>query len=435
MRNLTAAALRIYLNTLEQISVPRLLGNKVHRDGMCLVIEQERVDLDQFEEVVLIGFGKASIQMALSVKSLLADQSTRGVLVTDRRPKLLLPDSLRVVVGGHPVPNAGSLEGARLILEAVGSCTDRSLLIFLVSGGGSSLVEMPISESIALGDLQWMHRRLVESGATIQEINTVRKFLSRTKGGRLGYLARNVRTVGLYLSDVNTGDLKTIASNPVLFERLSRDRLRDVLDRYGIARDLAPKVKRALDASPNQEEWHFARGLTTVLLGDNSTALDAAALTARTLGFIVQTCDDLTEEPYESIAREMIKRLMLLKEEHPGEMVCLISGGEALCAVRGRGVGGRNQEFVLYSAASLRQSGLESAVVFSAGTDGVDGNSTAAGAAFASEAAERALQRGIDSSVFLNNSDSHSFFSEAGGLVVTGPTGNNVRDLRMMLAC
>jgi glycerate 2-kinase len=438
MRNLRADALRIYFKTLERVSVSNLVRDKVLLEGSNLLVEDSTIDLSQYEEIVLVGLGKASIQMASALLELIPGRVVRGVVVASRRWPVPMPASVSTIIGGHPIPTAESVEGARLILEAVSSCTDRSLLLFLVSGGGSALAELPVSDSISLDDLQTLNRLLVESEATIREINTVRKMLSRIKSGRLGYLARNRRGIAFYLSDVNSGDLRTIASNPLLPEQTTRQDLDDVLDRYHLRPKLPSSIERALEGGTVEAPsgWDFTQGLTTVLLADNSTAIRTAADVAAGLGFVVQFCDDLVEDSYQSIASEMAVRLKALKIAHPREPVCLLSGGESVCPVHGNGVGGRNQEFVLYSASSLKQSGLENtAVVFCAGTDGVDGNSTAAGAVMGFGSAVRAFQRDCNPSVFIDNSDSHAFFSKAGGLVVTGPTGNNVRDIRMMLAC
>lgn len=300
------------------------------------------------------------------------------------------------------------------------------------------MVELPVSDKISLDDLRSTNQVLVNCGASIREINIVRKNLSRIKGGRLGQIAHRSKRIGLYISDVNPGDLSSIASNPLLPEASTEAALRDVIDRYELTRKLPRSVVQALSQA-GQSYFNDDDGIdhdepSSVLVMDNTDALRAAADAASTRGFHVEVGDDLIEGPYQSIADELIARLMKLKSRVRGR-VCLISGGEVSCAVRGGGVGGRNQEFVLYSAIRLAHLGItEDVAVLSCGTDGIDGNSTATGAVSDGSSTVRAAQFGVDASSYLFANDSHTFFNKVGGLVVTGPTGNNVRDVRILMA-
>jgi len=437
MRDLKSEVVQIYLETLKRIDVETLVRDKVRLNGDLLLIGDDPVDLARFDEIVLVGLGKASLRMGHAVLSLIGDRITRGILVSDRRWDLTIPDRIKMIVGGHPIPNANSIEAGGLMLEEVRSCADRTLLVFLISGGGSALAELPISDTISLQDLQALNQSLIVSGANIHEINIVRKVLSRTKGGRTGYLARKTMTIALYLSDVNSGDVRAIASNPVQPDEVGLEQFHQILSRYRLIEVLPTSIRRVIEECDLTipRGWQFENGFTQLLVGDNAGAIRAAVAVASSRGFRVRVRDDLVEDDYPRIADEMAQSLSKLKHENPDEVVCVISGGEARCPVRGSGVGGRNQEFVLYSAASLGHCGLGSrAVAFAAGTDGIDGNSGAAGAAIDSGATKRAAQRNQNTSVYFDDSDSNSFFSEAGGLVVTGPAGNNVRDLRIMLA-
>jgi glycerate-2-kinase len=223
----------------------------------------------------------------------------------------------------------------------------------------------------------------------------------------------------------------------LLPEEASIESARKILTRYRLL-DKLPEAVRAELAAEREAfpvAWQFEKGLTTLVLADNAIARQTAAALARERGWVVEICEDLVEEGYEEVGDASINRLRRLLADNPGRTVCLISGGEVLCPVRGRGLGGRNQEFVLYSAASLDASGIgPAAISLSAGTDGIDGNSVAAGAVADGGTVARAGRRGYASSSYLTDSDSSSFFSEAGGLVVSGPTGNNVRDIRIMIA-
>lgn len=436
MTDLKEIAKRIFLQTLRAIEPGLAISQKLRVEGNTLTIENEQVSLDAYAEVVVIGMGKASLKMAAAVENLLGDRIKRGVLVTNRR--LRVPVRSEVVVAGHPLPDANSLKAAEKIVEMVESCSDDSLIVFLISGGGSSLVELPLSPSISLEDLRAVNQVLIGSGAGIREINIVRKGLSQIKGGQLGRHARNSKCLALYLSDVNPADILSIASNPLLPEPAGAEEFFGVVDRFDLMRKFPRSVANAIgskNTSASEPRANFGgEDMVASVVLDNSDAIEAAARLARQYGFRVKTDADMIEGDYRSIADRSIEHLLELKSSFPGERVCLISGGEVSCPVRGAGTGGRNQEFVLYCATRLAGSSIrEGAAVLSCGTDGIDGNSNAAGAVADAESAVRASEFGEVPSSFISSNDSHSFFKKMGGLVVTGPTGNNVRDLRISM--
>jgi glycerate-2-kinase len=435
MADLKETAKRVFLRTLGNIEPGSVIQQKLQVDGDTLIIAGEQIALDAFKEVVLIGMGKASVKMGAAVEALLGDRIKRGILVTDRRSSTRVRSE--IIVAGHPLPDANSLRAAEKISELVQSCGDDALIIFLISGGGSSLVELPLSNRISLDDLRLTNQLLVNCGASIRDINVVRKNLSQIKGGRLGYLARNSRCVALYLSDVNPGDIRSIASNPLLLDEAGAEDFFEVVNRF----DLMDKLPRSVvDAVRRENPFGFASDRewtepVAVLLLDNSNAVQAAAELTAEYGFRVEVDADLIEGDYKWIADRSIDHLLRLRSSFPGARVCVISGGEVSCTVRGNGIGGRNQEFVLYSAARLASSGIrEGAAVLSCGTDGIDGNSKAAGAVADAELVIEAARLSVGASAFISGNDSHSFFKKMGGLVVTGPTGNNVRDLRILMA-
>ena len=436
MTDLKEAAKHIFLEALRAIEPESLILNKLRLDGETLRVGSEQFLLDGFTEVVLIGMGKASLRMGCAVEKLLGQRVKRGILVTDRYSRV--PVRSEVVVGGHPLPSANSLIAGERIVDLARSCGDDTLLIFLISGGGSALVELPVSPSISLEDLRLTNRVLISCGATIREINVIRKRLSRIKGGGLGWEARNSTRIGLYISDVNTGDLRSIASNPLLPEEAGEEAPGDLMRRFNLTEKLPRSVVDILDGAGEWlgDPWRGGDlGPFPTLLLENSDAVKAAAEHARLLGFRVEERDDLIEGDYRTVADKLLEHLMDLKSSFPNERVCVISGGEVSCPVRADGIGGRNQEFVLYSAARLGSLGIsEGAAVLSCGTDGIDGNSNAAGAVADAELVTDAARHAIDASIFISGNDSHTFFRRAGGLVVTGPSGNNVRDLRIMMA-
>jgi glycerate-2-kinase len=232
MTDLKETAKRVFLETLNAIEPDSVIKNKLRLDGEILSIADEEIPLDGFAEVVLIGMGKASLKMGWAVESLLGQRVKRGILVTDRNSNVRVKSE--VVVGGHPLPDANSLIAGERIVELVQSCGKDVLLIFLISGGGSALVELPVSPTISLEDLRVTNEVLIGCGATIREINLIRKSLSLIKGGGLGWLASNAKFVGLYISDVNPGDLRSIASNPLLPEEIATSSL-DIVSRFDLA--------------------------------------------------------------------------------------------------------------------------------------------------------------------------------------------------------
>jgi glycerate-2-kinase len=436
MSDLKELATRVFLESLRAIEPGSKIKEKLQIDAGVLSVDGERVALAHCREVVLIGMGKASMMMGAAVEALLGDRIQRGILVTNHRFNIDLRSE--VLVAGHPLPDAESLRAGEQIVQLVRSCSRDSLIIFLISGGGSSLVELPLSKEISLEDLRSTNQILISCGASIHEINVVRKRLSKIKGGGLGYLARESKRIGLYVSDVNPGDVLSIASNPLLSEASAGEAFFDVVDKYKLIERLPDSVVRAIGRenvlAVAGEADAIEEDLVTALLMDNSDALRAAADEASKQGFHVEVDYDLIEGDYKSVADESIKRLMKLRSRAGGS-VCRISGGEVFCPVRANGVGGRNQEFVLYSALRLAHLGLgETAVVLSCGTDGIDGNSSAAGAVADGNSAVRAAQLGEDASRYISANDSYTFFRKLGGLVVTGPTGNNVRDVRILMA-
>lgn len=436
MEYLKESAKLLFLRTLKAIEPGDAIRSRIHLDGGMLIVNEEQIPLDAYHEVVLIGMGKASLKMGAAAEALLGDRIKRGILVTDRRSRTRVKSE--VVVAGHPLPDGNSLVAGEKILNLLQTCGEGSLIVFLISGGGSSLVECPSSPQISLEDLRATNLLLTRCGAAIDDINTIRKSLSKIKSGGLGRAAERSKCIGLYISDVNPGDLRSIASNPLLPEKIDRERLLDVVTRYDLLEQLPGSVASLLrrwesplaDAeNPNRVEP------ATVLLLDNSSAVRAAATMAEQSGFRVEVDADLIEGDYRAVADRSIDHILRLKSSFPNEKVCVISGGEVSCSVRGDGIGGRNQEFVLYSAAQLAGSVIRKQIaVLSGGTDGIDGNSKAAGAVADAELVIQAAHLGLDASIFISSNDSHSIFRKVGGLIVTGPTGNNVRDLRILMA-
>ena len=435
MSDLTNILKQIFLGTLREIEPASVIARSASVDQGRLMAGDKQISLEVHSDVVVIGLGKASLKMGASIERILGERFTRGILVTDRGAPIEVRSE--VIVAGHPLPDANSLIAGQRIADLIESCADDALIIFLISGGGSSLVELPIDRGISLDDFRLTNKVLTTCGASIHEVNVVRKHLSRIKAGGLGYLARAATCVALYFSDVNPGDLRAIASNPILPETLMAEELREIIDRFDLLSRLPASVSRAIGDSEatTRPRWNWENNEPVIkLLLDNSEVIRVASRIASERGLRVEVDDGLAEEDYQQVAQRSVARLLKLKDMFPGERVCVITGGEVLCTVHGAGVGGRNQEFVLYSAALLAGKGLrESAAVLSVGTDGIDGNSNAAGAVADAESIAIAAGAGSDAVGFIQTNNSHSFFKQTGGLIVTGPSGNNVRDLRMLI--
>ena len=349
------------------------------RDGSMVDVCGERFDASS-TQIFAIALGKAATTMALGVEDSLGDKLARGVISAPPSSESL-SQRWEIYEGGHPLPNEASIEAAEAAFNLLDWANDvGGLVIFLVSGGGSAMMEWPINPAISLDDLRRVNEVLIGSGARISEINAVRRAYSAVKGGKLAQRATDASIVTLIVSDTNFDDEANVASGPTL------------------------------PTSPYR-----------VLLG-NWTALEAAHQKALELGFKSSIAHDICEQPIQEGCELLLSRL---SQENTD---CLISGGEFSCLVRGDGNGGRNLETVLRCALEERN-----VVVLSAGTDGIDGNSPAAGAIADESTLARARKLGLDPAEFLARSDSYTFFQRLGDLIVTGATGTNVRDLRILI--
>ncbi|MFN0121870.1 MAG: glycerate kinase [Blastocatellia bacterium] len=425
----------IFRRTLAAIDAETVVRAALRRSGDTLTAGQTPYDLTRVSRLLVIAIGKAAATMTRGAIDALDTHISEGLMVTnafDGAP----PPGFRVMLGGHPLPNAQSVAAAGAALEMLRAADgDDTLVLFLISGGGSALFEKPIDDSLTLEDLREVNRVLVGCGAVIGEMNVVRKYLSAVKGGRLAEAAPRARQVSLYISDVNSDDLATIASGPTIASRATVAELQRIVARFDLLNAFparaADVLRRALahtqaEQPPNAGAHH--------LLLDNEIALARAADIAREMGCAVEIAHDLVEGDVQEMAVAHLDHLADLGARHPGKTVCLLSGGEVICPVRGTGRGGRNQEFVLRAAIAMEQRGLTGTVVLSAGTDGIDGHSPAAGAIAGADTIARAHRQNLSAGALLDNSDSFTFFGALDDALITGPTGNNVRDLRILLA-
>lgn len=433
---LRTTALHIFHHTLKAIAVETVVREQLRLNGDLLSVGAETLELNQFRRIVVIAIGKAGVPMARAVEEILGERITAGLVVTNAMSGAA-PAQLPVLIGGHPLPNEASLEAAaRAIAILREHDAEDTLVLFLISGGGSALFELPIDASITLDDLQAVNQALVGCGAVIHEMNIVRRYLSAVKGGRLAAAAPRARQLSLYISDVNSDDLSTVASGPTLPTEATRADLQRIVARYQLQEKFPPSVAALLaaDAIPAlpQVGAPTPAPRSHHLLLDNRRALaEARRIAEQDCGLLVEVAADLVEGEVEAMAQAHLERIKALRDRHRNQAVCLLSGGEVICPVRGRGAGGRNQEFVLRAAMMMDG---ENIVVLSAGTDGIDGNSPAAGAVADGATVPRALALQMTPDVYCARSDSFNFFKQLGDAIITGPTGNNVRDLRLWLA-
>ena len=327
-----------------------------------------------------------------------------------------------ISAGSHPLPNEASLASGRAAFALLDRANaEQANVIFLISGGGSAMIEWPVNDEISLADLRAANQVLVTCGARIAEMNAVRRAFSAVKGGKLAARAPRAQLFTLIVSDTNRGDEASVASGPTLAIPSDAPKALEVVEQYHLENVLPKSILKAVQEAREPREaisgWH------QVIL-DNQTALDAAARKAEQLGFSVDIAHDICEQPIELGCELLLSRL--------NNNSCLISGGEFSCPVRGDGRGGRNLETVLRCAMRLEKE-PHSTVVLSAGTDGIDGNSPAAGAIADETTLARARNVGLNAHEFLARSDSYTFFDQLDSLILTGPTGTNVRDLRLVL--
>jgi glycerate 2-kinase len=381
-------------------------------------------DLASRGRIFVVGAGKAGVAMTRAAEEFLGGRIAAGVVSV---PAVPAEQGRRVkfLPGGHPIPTSGSLAAGREISKLLEKTSEDDLVLVLISGGGSALMEMP-RPGISLQDIQTATAAFLKSGAAIQEINCLRTPLSRIKGGGLARLAHPARVLGLILSDVVGNPLETIASGPTVFRTYSPREIDAVLNRYHFRKTLPPAVLAGLDSySRNKRDAiPTAARVENRIIASNRIAGEAAGAAAQRLGFrLAYLADD-----WEGEAREAGKRFaeMLIRESGGGP-ACCIAGGETTVTVRGSGKGGRNLEAAL--AAAIALDGKPDLALSTLATDGVDGPTDAAGAVVTGLTVERARRLGMDPVRCLGNNDSYAFFFGLDDLIRIGPTGTNVNDL------
>lgn len=407
-------------------------------------LKERQEELARFKNIYIIGIGKAAHPMTMASEDFFGDRISDGIVVT----KYGHGDALKrieVIQAGHPIPDERGIAGAERIydiascknIKDIGERTD-DIVIVLISGGGSSLMTAPI-KGITLNDLKSVNERLIASGADIHEINSVRKHLSRLKGGRFAQIAYPAAVLSFIISDVVGDDISTIASGPTTFDPTTFEDALNVIEKYGLKGKMPNSVINHLSAgavgeveeTPKEGDPIF-ENVENVVVGNAATALGAAKKRADEEGFnaivLSSTFAGDTEELalfHKAVAEE------IAAENRPvPPPACIISGGESTVKVSGSGKGGRNSHFALCFCAFT--DGLKGIYGLFLGSDGTDGPTDAAGAFSAHDTLNRARKMGLDAYQYLKNHDSYNFFDALGDLVITGPTRNNVMDIRLV---
>ncbi|MBI5643699.1 MAG: glycerate kinase [Deltaproteobacteria bacterium] len=391
-------------------------------------------DPNKFKRIYVIGAGKASCGMARAVEEALGRRLTGGSVVTRYGYGERLK-GVQVIEAGHPIPDRNGIMGAIELTRIAEHAWPEDLVICLISGGASALLPAPVP-GVTLRDKQRATRLLIESGATIHEINAVRKHISMIKGGHLLKAASPARVVSLIISDVVGDDISSIASGPTAPDSTTYMDAISVLKKYKIAsrvpaaviKHLKNGVRGTVEETPKPGDKIFA-GCDNLIVADNGASLEAAKKKAVSLGYKTLILSSSVTGHSRDTADFLCAVIREIKKSgNPvGPPACILLGGETTVELKGKGLGGRMQEFAL--AAALRLGAMEGVTLLAAGTDGTDGPTDAAGAFADSKTLKKARQAGMDPSEFLENNDSHTFFKEVGGLFKTGPTGTNVMDV------
>jgi glycerate 2-kinase len=429
---------RILRSGLDAVDPETAVRNCVSRDGSRLFVGDRDYDLDGYKRILLIGAGKGTAPMAKAVEQILGDHLTSGWIIVKYGYGMPL-DKTHIIEAGHPIPDEAGLEAAESLLHTIGECGEEDLIICAFSGGGSALLPAPCPP-LGLDEKQRTTRLLLESGATIDEINAIRKHLSRSKGGWLAKTAYPATLASLLLSDVVGDRLDVIASGPTVPDETTFGDCISIVEKYQLAEKL-PKavmtlfqqgVAGSIPETPKKGDKVFSK-VQNLIVGNNRNALLAAQEQAISLGYHTM----ILSSQIEGEAREVAQVFASIGKEISqsglpiAPPACVLAGGEPTVTIRGEGKGGRNQELALACAISI--DGWDRIALLSSGTDGTDGPTDAAGAIVDGTTCRRAREAELDPNAYLAANDSFSFFESLGDLVMTGPTRTNVMDIICML--
>ncbi len=428
----------IFYAGLQAVDPVKAIKHYVHLEGNILHVGETSYNIETYRHIYVVGGGKAGASMSKALEDILGDRITQGIV--NVKYEHVVPTT-RVIIheAGHPVPDEAGVAGTHRMIQLVESSTEADLIICLISGGGSALLPAP-AEGITLQQKQDVTKLLLRCGATINEINTIRKHISAIKGGQLARIAYPSTLVTLILSDVIGDPLDVIASGPTVPDSQTFSDCMNILKKYElvdkIPRPILNRIRQGMDEkipdTPKEGDPVFER-TQNLVIASNTLAAHTAARKAREFHYNTMILSTFVEGETKDVARvhtAIIKEILYSGNPLP-RPACIITGGETTVTIHGKGLGGRNQEFVLAAADDI--DGLDNVVILSAGTDGTDGPTDAAGAIADGLTIHRAREKRLDPIEYLKNNDSYHFFEPLDDLVKTGPTNTNVMDLRILL--
>jgi glycerate 2-kinase len=424
-------ARHIFEHAMRESTVAEAFARNISSERGILRVCEDLYDLNSYSRVFVIAIGKAAHNMLIALDEQ-AGERFQGIVASSLTPEFHVR-GFRYFQGGHPLPNAESIRAADAMLKSLNTLNESCLAIYLISGGGSAIVEKPIDDEVSLPDLVETYRVLVHSSAPIGEINTIRKHLSAIKGGRLALAAYPAQQVSILVSDVPDNTPDALASGPTMPDSTTLEDCYRMAAKHRLSIELPSSTRELferhrLQETPKSEDPAFIRARWWTILS-NAALLEAAKREAERQDFVVEIDNSCDDWDYGRAADHLLERLRELRTNH--ERVCLLSGGEITVQVENGGIGGRNQQFALYCAEKIAGENIS---VLSAGSDGIDGDSPAAGAIADGTTVARGKARGLDAKAHLSGFNAFPLFEALGNAIVTGPTGNNLRDLRILLA-
>lgn len=433
-------AARIMKAALDSVDPYKAVLNNLTIKNSTLHIGSKEYLLDSFDRIFLVGAGKAGQPMTEAVNQLLGARLHSGKVIVKEgyRNTKLLPNNIEIIEAGHPIPDERGVSGSQKIIELLKRTTQDDLVICLISGGGSALMVSPV-HGVSLNDLQNLTHQLLASGATVNEINTLRKHLEQAKGGQIARYAAPADVVSLILSDVVGDPLEVIGSGPTVPDRTTYFDSLTILDRLQIRNSVPESIVNHLilgrdgkvAETPKPGEAFFDR-VNNKLIGSNRTAAQAAYNQALVEGFNSLILTNFLEGEAHQAGQFLASVLRQLAEHNEPlpRPACIITGGETTVTLRGKGIGGRNQELAL--GAVIELAGLEDIALITLATDGGDGTTDAAGAVITGETLQTAQSLNLDPSSYLARNDSYNFFNPLDALIKSGPTMTNVNDLAFL---
>jgi glycerate 2-kinase len=433
----------IFSKALSAVEPSKILKDRIRIEKDHLLIKMDEniektFDLKSFDKIFLVGTGKASNSMAQVVEEIFGDWMTKG-LITTKYGHLLPLKKTEIIEAGHPIPDQNGYEGAKKIKNLLKKSGPKDLVLFLLSGGGSALLPFP-ADGIGLKEKQEVTQLLLDCGADIKEINTIRKHISQMKGGWLAEWAYPSTVIGFILSDVVGDQLDVIGSGPTVPDPSTFEEVWEIIKKYDLLNEISPSIQKHLqlgkegkkEETPKPGEVVFEKVYNS-LIGSNILALRAAEKEAKFLGFntLILSSSIVGETRESALFHSAIAKEVISSGNPIPTPACILSGGETTVTIKGTGLGGRNQEFAL--AGAIEISGIEKVVLLSGGTDGTDGPTDATGAVADHTTVDRANSMGMDPKAYLKDNNAYPFFKKLGDLLITGPTHTNVMDVRILL--